>query len=70
MDKPTVKLILEFACKSTEQAEKFSDEAYRTFMSSEEYPHMIVSSIYENGVHISEIRNETDPCGSVVTDKN
>ena len=52
-----IKLQLEFVCKNIEQAEKFASEAYHQFFTTEEYPRMILSTIYENNVPVFETRN-------------
>jgi hypothetical protein len=52
-----IKLQLEFVCESIEQAEKFASEAYHQFFTTEEYPRMILSTIYENNVPVFETRN-------------
>lgn len=52
-----IKLQLDFVCENIEQAEKFASEAYHQFYTTEEYPRMILSTIFENGVPVFETRN-------------
>lgn len=52
-----IKLKLDFVCKNIEQAEKFASEAYHQFYTTEEYPRMILSTIYEDDVPVFETRN-------------
>ncbi len=54
---PEIKLQLDFVCENLEQAEKFASEAYHQFFTTNEYPRMIQSTVFENNVPVFETRN-------------
>lgn len=54
MNNKEIKLVLEFICQDTEQAEAFASEAFQCFKTEDEFPKMILSTILEDGVSIMD----------------
>lgn len=52
-----ITLTMQFVCKDVDQAERFASEAYHTFFTDGEYPRMTETTIFENGIAVSETRN-------------